>query len=293
MKVAWALPEPLDLRWKILNAGGSRFAAAGSISGTIHSKTNFIMGQGNWNAELYTGKHQFVARHGEDLLNLVPDGLNRILDLGCGSGELTNLLAEKAGFVMGIDSSEDMIIKARQQFPRIHFEVDSGTTFNAEPFDLIFSNAVFHWIHDQQNLVRNLRKLLKPAGKLVVEFGGIDNIILIRRELHKVLISRKIEINPHSFWFFPSIGEYAPVLEQHGFRIRMMQLFDRLTPLEDVENGIKDWLFMFASIILNDLPHVLKEDIFRETQENLRNQLFIDGRWYADYQRLRVVAEIP
>ena len=73
-----------------------------------------------WNSNLYDKEHDFVAEYGKGLLEFVPENPNqKILDLGCGTGTLATQLTNFAGTVIGVDSSYDMIEKARSQFNNI------------------------------------------------------------------------------------------------------------------------------------------------------------------------------
>ncbi len=132
----------------------------------------------NWNAELYTNKHAFVFQYGTGLIDLLnPRPGERILDAGCGTGELTQQIAERGVSVMGLDAAGPMIAKATEQFPSLPFQVADITTVDLpERFDAIFSNAVLHWVTDYEAAIRQLKKHLKPGGRLVVEFGGKDNV---------------------------------------------------------------------------------------------------------------------
>jgi hypothetical protein len=85
-------------------------------------------------------------------------------------------------------------------------------------------------------------------------------------------------------WYFPSIGEYASVLERHGFEIAFAALFDRPTLVEG-EDGLEDWLTMFAGSLAGT------KEIRNEIANCLRPKLFRDGSWTLDYRRLRVIAK--
>ena len=245
----------------------------------------------NWNSDLYTGKHSFVYQYGAGLLDLLnPQPGERILDLGCGSGELTQGIAERGAEVVGIDASADMLAKAHAQFPNLDLrQIDATNFVFPYRFDAIFSNAVLHWVLDYEAVVRQMAAALKPGGRLVIEFGGKHNVASITEALTRELQAVGHTVKP--FWFFPSIGEYTPVLEKHGFAVRLAQHYDRDTLLNDPETGLTDWLEQFGSYFFAGVNPVVKKEILDKANESLRPILFRDGRWYADYKRLRIVAE--
>ena len=126
----------------------------------------------DWNAEWYENKHGFVAEYGRELLSCVPENPEQsILDLGCGTGTLTHALLEKSASVTGLDSSPEMIAKARRLYPGMDFRVlDARLMPWRNRFDIVFSNAALHWIPDHGTLLNAVSRVLKPQGKLVCEF---------------------------------------------------------------------------------------------------------------------------
>ena len=127
-----------------------------------------------WKPALYNDKHAFVYQYGESLIKLLdPKPEDRILDLGCGSGQLTSKINELAKEVIGIDKSPEMINDARSKYPNINFQVADASNFNFEnKFDAIFSNATLHWVLDYKNAIKCMYDSLKTKSKIVVEFGG-------------------------------------------------------------------------------------------------------------------------
>ena len=121
----------------------------------------------HWNSELYQKGHSFVWQYGKELVQLLsPRAGERILDVGCGTGQLTAEIAKTGAEVVGTDFSPDMITAARLNFPDLRFEVADATSlpFNNE-FDAVFSNAVLHWVGDQLGAVHSIARSLKPGGR--------------------------------------------------------------------------------------------------------------------------------
>src|ERR1700684_1592107 len=106
----------------------------------------------HWNAELYQSGHSFVWKFGRDLLaQLAPQPGERILDVGCGTGQLTAEISGSGAQVVVIDSAASMIEQARQNFPDLRFEQRSVTDMPyREEFDAVFSNATLHWVRDAE-----------------------------------------------------------------------------------------------------------------------------------------------
>lgn len=246
-----------------------------------------------WNVDLYNKKHGFVHQYGAGLLELLdPKSNERILDLGCGSGQLTHEISELASQVIGIDSSKEMIEASRDLYPQIDFYQTGAESFQFDRhFDAIFSNAVLHWVQDQKTASQNMFRHLKTGGRLVVEFGGAGNVATITNAIKSSLEDRGFLKNA-SFerWYFPSISDYTNLLEEVGFEVVHAQLYDRPTLLESKNEGIKDWIEMFGAHFFKGIDPNVKDTILNEVQNKVRSSCFIDGNWYADYRRIRVVA---
>jgi trans-aconitate 2-methyltransferase len=245
-----------------------------------------------WDANLYDRKHDFVSKYGEELIALLdPKSGEEILDLGCGTGDLAELIRKKGAKVTGIDSSAEMIKTAKQKYPLIDFFVRSATDFSFDKkFDAVFSNAALHWITEKEKAVQQIYNCLKPHGKLVAEFGGKGNVAMIVNALQNALTNNGFTQNAKiEAWYFPSLSEYAALLEQNGFRVIFASHFDRETLLKD-EAGIKNWLRMFAVSYLQGIGDPETATILDEAEQQLKSTNFRDGKWYADYKRLRIVA---
>lgn len=243
-----------------------------------------------WNTELYNTRHSFVYQYGAAMIDLLdPASFEKILDLGCGTGELTQQIKEKGALVSGIDSSVDMIEKAKANYPLIPFEVLSATAMPyEETFDAVFSNAVLHWIPEYEIVARNIYKALKPGGRFVAEFGGKDNVGNIVNALQAAFEKRGLSFQ--KIWYFPSTAEYATLLEKQGFRVSMIAHFDRKTELSDNDKGMRDWIEMFGNSFFKNSTPDLRKEIIDEAVASLRTTNYQDGKWFADYKRLRLKA---
>lgn len=245
-----------------------------------------------WNPALYDTSHGFVSRYGQEVLSyLHPQPGESILDLGCGTGDLTNEIFLSGANVTGIDSSAEMIMRARSKFPKIEFQQMDARQLEFDiEFDAIFSNAVLHWIPEKEMVIKGMNLLLRKNGRVVLEFGGKGNMRQLLTALRNTLKEKGYHDNAAlEFWYFPSIGEYAAELEKYNFRVVHAAHFDRDTPLESGE-GIKDWLTMFGSNFFTGIPPAERENILNEVQRKLTPTNFVNGAWIADYKRIRIVA---
>jgi trans-aconitate 2-methyltransferase len=244
-----------------------------------------------WDAELYEARHSFVWQYGAGLIDLLaPKPGERILDVGCGTGQLTKQIADAGASVVGIDSALEMIGQARQNYPQLAFALCDCTQMKyCDEFDAIFSNAALHWVLQAEVAVRCMAKALRPGGRLVAEFGGHGNIQTIETAIMHVLAGYLADAVPESRTFFPTMAQYAALLEVNGFEVRLAQLYDRPTPLEGAD-GMQNWIRQFKWYYFAPLPASKQLEALNEVVSELRPLLHSEAGWTADYRRLRVVA---
>lgn len=214
------------------------------------------------------------------------------MDLGCGTGQLTEIIARSGATVIGVDSSPQMIQQARANFPKLTLLVGDAVDLNfSTPFDAIFSNAALHWIKEAEGAAGGMARCVRCGGRLVAEFGGKGNVQLLVKAFYQgrqaMGFSRGEDLNP---WYFPTIAEYAAILESRGFEVSFAALFDRPTPLEDGQLGLRNWMKVFARNFYADLPPERHEAFFAKVEELARGDLFQEGQWQVDYRRLRITA---
>ena len=245
-----------------------------------------------WDADKYSKNFSFVHRYGNDVAELIdckPGGT--IVDLGCGNGALTNIIKNKGYKVIGIDASDELLDLARRNYPDIDFVQADATSFSLkQPADVVFSNAVFHWIDKEKQplMLDCVNRALKENGQFVFEFGGQGNNALIHGALENAF--NKYGYSYKFPFYFPSIGEYASMLERAGFLVKYAVLFERPTELTG-ERGLKDWINMFVKRPFEDAEITNKrEEIIDAAVESLKKDLYRNGKWYADYVRIRMTA---
>jgi len=250
------------------------------------------MGAGAWDAGLYDAKHAFVWEKARGLLDiLAPKPGERILDLGCGTGQLTSEIANRGAQVLGVDLSAEMIEEARRKFPALEFRTaDARSLPFADEFDAVFSNAALHWIPQADQVVASVARSLRAGGRLVAEFGGKGNVRAVVAALEEAMLRMGIATVEPGPWYYPSIAEYAGLLERHGLAVREAALFDRPTGLEDGERGLANWIHMFCGWFVAKLPEQDREGYVRAVEQAARPALWRGDRWELDYRRLRVAA---
>ena len=248
---------------------------------------------GSWNPDLYQSGHSFVWEYGRELVGLLaPRTGEHILDVGCGTGQLTAEIARSGAEAVGIDNSEPMIRQARKNYPDLRFELaDILTSAYREEFDAVFSNAVLHWVREAEAAVVSIVRALKPGGRFVAELGGRGNVQALLGAAFAAL--RSLGVNhPENLspWYFPSVAEYSTLLERHGLEVVSASLFERFTPLQGGAQGLADWVAMFAGCLAGAVPQDQQPEFLELVKRYAAARLLCDGVWHVDYRRLRVVA---
>lgn len=249
------------------------------------------MAEQNWNPETYAQNARFVSDLGEPLLELLqPVAGEKVLDLGCGDGALTEKLVAAGCLVRGVDASAEQVQAARQRGLEAQVCRVEALPFSEE-FDAVFSNAVLHWVKDQPTALSRVFRSLKPGGRFVAELGGAGCVATVRNALHETLRARGLDPWADDPWFFPTIEEYSSLLNAQGFGINSIVLFPRPTP---IPGDISGWLETFAQPFLLEVSAQDRAACIDEVRERARPNLFHEGQgWVIDYTRLRLRAVRP
>ncbi len=244
-----------------------------------------------WDAEVYARNASFVADLGQPLLEMLAARAGeRILDLGCGDGRLTQALVEAGCEVVGVDASESQVAAARRL--GLDARVMSGEELQLEgEFDGVFSNAALHWMKRPARVVEGVYRALKPGGRFVGELGAHDNLVAVRHAIRAALERPGIRYDDLDPWYFPTTHEYQEVLQQAGFEIVTIEAFERPTTLP---GDIGGWLDTFAGAFFEPLApgdgRAVRAEIGDALAPRLRRP---DGTWWVDYVRLRFQARRP
>jgi trans-aconitate methyltransferase len=244
-----------------------------------------------WSSQLYETRARFVSDLANDAVALLAiEPGERILDLGCGDGYLTEKLAGLGARVVGVDFSPVLVAAARERGLEVHLGNGEELWFDGA-FDGVFSNAAMHWMRRADGVIAGVKRALVPGGRFVGEFAGARNAEIIRGAVHEALARRGIDPVAVDPWYLPSEAEYGALLEAGGLTITSLRLFDR--PVR-IDYPIGDWIRTFGSPYLTVLPDEERAPFLAEVTEKLRPSLgHADGSWTVDYTRLRFRAERP
>jgi SAM-dependent methyltransferase len=244
-----------------------------------------------WDPDRYARNASFVPELGQAALELLdPRPGERILDVGCGHGVLTEKLSTAGARVVGVDASAEQVAAARARGLDARVMSGEALTFSNE-FDAVFSNAALHWMQRPDAVIAGVWNALVPGGRFVGEFGGGDNVRTTVRALSVALGRRGIDGAAVFPWYFPDDGEYRQKLEGVGFQVRSCVLIPRPTPLP---GDIADWMHTFCEAYLKAVPPTDEAAFISEVRTDLKPHLCDgDGRWTVDYVRLRFHAVKP
>jgi len=244
-----------------------------------------------WDPDRYARHARFVSDLGMPVVELLaPQAGERILDLGCGDGALTEKLVAVGCTVVGVDGSAEQIAGARARGLDAHVMDGQALRF-ADEFDAVFSNAALHWMTRADDVIAGVWRALRAGGRFVAECGGFGCVATIKAALIAALERRGVDGHAADPWYFPTTEDYGSRLRARGFVVRSIALIPRPTPLP---GDITGWLETFAESFSAALQPAQRAGYIAEVREALRPQLCdAHGNWTADYVRLRFAADKP
>jgi SAM-dependent methyltransferase len=245
-----------------------------------------------WDPALYAAHASFVPALGAPVLGLLaPQPGERILDLGCGDGVLTEKLVAAGASVVGIDADPAMVAAAKEKGLDARLGNARSLGFVSE-FDAVFTNAALHWVGAPAQVTAGVAKALKPGGRYVGEFGGFGNIAAIRVAIRAVLVTHGYRIEPYETSYYPTAEAFRAVLETGGFEVLACDIILRPTPLP---SGMSAWLNTFRGGFIDaaGVPPEKRSQIIEDVRAMLRPVLADEaGHWIADYVRIRFAARL-
>jgi trans-aconitate 2-methyltransferase len=251
-----------------------------------------------WNPAQY---HQFQNERFapfEDLFSLMKVRARlRVVDLGCGTGELTRRLAERLPLseVLGIDSSPEMLARASELEAHAGLSFRQGSIQNIEgEWDLVFSHAAIHWIDDQRALIPRLLSLVSRGGQLAVQLPSNHThpthtliIDIASEEPFRRALDGWNRVSP-----VLSIREYAELLHEHG--AAEITVFEKVYPsLLDDSDALAEWTKGSTLVpYFERLPRQLHEPFMVRYRERLR-ALFPTAPVFYTFRRILFAATRP
>jgi trans-aconitate methyltransferase len=243
-----------------------------------------------WDPQQYEQHGAFVHGLAGGVVEwLAPVTGERILDLGCGDGHLSKRIVATGAIVVGLDSSPQMAAAARALGINVTVGDAEALPFESSSFDAVFSNAALHWVRNHDGMLASVKRVLKPHGRFVAEFGGFGNIAAIRVAMRTAIERFGFDGSKDDVNYYPTPEVYTRRLEKHGFVVERMALIPRPTPLP--ESGMSGWIRTFRRGVLESLPEEARDKIVNEAVRLLAPALRDEGgNWIADYVRLRFIA---
>jgi len=262
------------------------------------------MSKYSWNANDYKTNSQVQQVWAKELIEkLSLNGTEDILDLGCGDGKVTAEIsnAVKSGTVIGIDNSSSMIAFAKEHFTsekhsNLSFQEMNAQNLNFEEcFDIVFSNAVLHWVKDHNSVLEGIYKSLKKKGRILLQMGGKGGVSQLISVLDEILSYSVWQAYFQDFEFpytFLGVEEYETMLLDRGFQIKRVELIHKDAVHEGKEK-FKGWIRTTWIPYLERIPEEKREEFIETLVSKYIEQVPLDAKdnIHVDMVMLEVEAE--
>jgi len=255
-----------------------------------------------WDARDYRESSSAQLQWARELLSTLQlSGKERILDIGCGDGKITAEIAKRLskGSVLGIDSSEEMISFSTENFPQdeyrnLDFKLADARTlpFDSE-FDVIFSNATLHWVIDHVNVLRGIKKSLKPGGRILLQMGGKGNASALFKVLDSMLVKERWGKYFRDFSFpygFYGVDDYRTWLKKAGLKEKRIELIPK-DMLQKGKDGLASWIRTTWLPYTQRVPEVLQDDFIQEIVDRYTEEFPPDSEGIIHVRMMRLEVE--
>ncbi|MGD0854177.1 MAG: methyltransferase domain-containing protein [Dehalococcoidia bacterium] len=256
-----------------------------------------------WNADDYQKNSEAQLNWGRELIaKLGLHGKEHILDIGCGDGKVTADIAAHVpdGRVVGIDSSSDMIDLACKTFPANDFpnlrffQMDARELTCSNEFDIIFSNAVLHWIDDHRKVLSGIYKGLKTPGKILLQMGGRGNVAGMMAVMRSMTEKAQWKayfsgfVSPYNFY---GPDEYSAWLSEMHFKPVRLELIPKDMTQQGRE-GFIGWIRTTWHPFIHRVPESEQQEFIRQAVDSYLTNHPMDreGLVHIDVVRLEVEA---
>ncbi|MDP1771414.1 MAG: methyltransferase domain-containing protein [Methylobacter sp.] len=258
----------------------------------------------SWNAKDYERNSLAQQKWARELIaNLNLTGAEDILDLGCGDGKVSAEIASLVGdgSVVGVDNSRQMIELAKEKYPQnqrpnLSFQVMDASDLSFEGcFDMVFSNAVLHWVKNHKPVVEGLYKSLRVGGKILLRMGGKGDAEGILSVMNEVRAANKWAQYFTGFEFpftFLGVDDYQVLLKEAGFSIIRVELIPK-DMTHDGKSGLEGWIRTTWLPYTERIPKEMRDDFIEEVSANYlaKVPLGTDGNAHVAMVMIEVEAE--
>jgi trans-aconitate 2-methyltransferase len=255
-----------------------------------------------WNADEYARHSTAQEIWAKELLQkLKLKTHENVLDLGCGDGKITaeiaNLIID--GSAVGVDSSESMINLARAKYPPKKYKnlsfmiMDAKRLMFDEKFDVVFSNAVLHWVDDHSEVLEGINRSLKPGGRFLIQTGGTGNAAAAFETVKKMaslddwLPYLKDAESPYNFL---SDKDYERLIPEKGFKPLRIELLKK-DMIHDGIEGLKGFIRTTWLPFTTRIPEEKREQFIAETADHFISQYPMDNEGKVHIGMVRLEAE--
>ena len=255
-----------------------------------------------WNSEEYARNSSAQLGWARELIDkLSLRGTEAVLDIGCGNGQVTSLIATHVprGEVIGIDNSETMVSFARRRYPPTKHPSLSFVRMDAagmrfeDRFDVIFSNAALHWVKDNRAVLRGVRAGLKLPGRILLQMGGRGNARDIVDTVDSVRERNRWHRYFDGFTFpyaFCSPEEYSRWLKEAGLEPRRIELIPK-DMTQRGRDGLAGWIRTTWLPYTERIPEELREEFIEEVVSLYTERFPVDDRGLVRVRMVRLEVE--